>query len=605
MIDVVEFLKYLSAWWYVEINNLDKIVKYSNVIGKKNIYFCWGIENKKYKDWIQQRCEDDDIWNKNYFVVDFDVRLTHYEKTWKVMDQEELEKECEKIVNKLSENWYWDYCAKVYSWNWLHLYYSWKARRFNKDVYASWVKRVYWQMDDILKWLWYKTDNKCSNIWRIMRLPWTLNPRYKEKKNKETKQIEVLWDMWDIECTLEYFEPKDSLAFSALEEWAEVYKQELEQDKKAQVEIKRIIKQEYKNPDNIRKQINDIPARQIAEDIRGVTMMDKWLDNVALREDKKNMWAYRYKPHNVIVNTWSSMIKTDKNYFTSYELVYYEYANQDKKQTLEYFKSRYWIQIEDKQNKTEIPKKQYKLLWFTYGWDCFEKFDCFMSWELVTVVAESNSGKTTFAMDIIKENANRWVKALYINLEFPIETVWKQRRLYLNGKKKRNLTDLDPLSNEEEYEMERYVKDNLSKFEYYNEPKGIELERLIQKIIEYNDKWYVLFVIDTFSRITGNLDSKISHTNQNQSMERLQELCQNTWIAIVNLHHTNKKKEFEGSQKIHDLSNVFIMITKEEDDNWYISTNYQLSKDKFVTKTEIKTYWVDNKPSLTPPEKPF
>jgi hypothetical protein len=58
----------------------------------------------------------------------------------------------------------------------------------------------------------------------------------------------------------------------------------------------------------------------------------------------------------------------------------------------------------------------------------------------------------------------------------------------LNGKKKRNLTDLDPLSNEEEYEMERYVKDNLSKFEYYNEPKGIELERLIQKIIEYNDK---------------------------------------------------------------------------------------------------------------------
>ena len=85
-------------------------------------------------------------------------------------------------------------------------------------------------------------------------------------------------------------------------------------------------------------------------------MMDKWLDNVALREDKKNMWAYRYKPHNVTVNTWSSMIKTDKNYFTSYELVYYEYANQDKKQTLEYFKSRYWIQIEDKQNKTEIQK---------------------------------------------------------------------------------------------------------------------------------------------------------------------------------------------------------------------------------------------------------
>jgi hypothetical protein len=74
-------------------------------------------------------------------------------------------------------------------------------------------------------------------------------------------------------------------------------------------------------------------------------------------------------------------------------------------------------------------------------------------------------------MDIIKENGNRGRKCLYINLEFPIETVWKQRRLYLNGKKKRNLTDLDPLSDEDEYNMNKYVKDNLSKFEYFNDPQ--------------------------------------------------------------------------------------------------------------------------------------
>lgn len=34
-------------------------------------------------------------------------------------------------------------------------------------------------------------------------------------------------------------------------------------------------------------------------------------------------------------------------------------------------------------------------------------------------------------------------------------------------------------------------------------------------------------------------------------------------------------------------------------------TKYELSKDKFVTKTEIETYRVDNKPSLTPPDKVF
>jgi hypothetical protein len=35
------------------------------------------------------------------------------------------------------------------------------------------------------------------------------------------------------------------------------------------------------------------------------------------------------------------MIKTDKSYFTSYELVYYELMDQDKKATVEYFKDKY------------------------------------------------------------------------------------------------------------------------------------------------------------------------------------------------------------------------------------------------------------------------
>ena len=72
-------------------------------------------------------------------------------------------------------------------------------------------------------------------------------------------------------------------------------------------------------------------------------------------------------------------------------------------------------------------------------------------------------------------------------------------------------------------------------------------------------------MIDTFSRIKGNLESAVAHTSQNKSMEVLQELCQKTGVAIVNLHHTNKAGTFEGSQKIMDLSNVFILMAPEED----------------------------------------
>jgi len=60
---------------------------------------------------------------------------------------------------------------------------------------------------------------------------------------------------------------------------------------------------------------------------------------------------------------------------------------------------------------------------------------------------------------------------LYINLEFAIETVWENRRLFGKGKRKTNLTDLDPLTPEEIEQKNKYIQDKLSVFEYHNEPK--------------------------------------------------------------------------------------------------------------------------------------
>ena len=73
-------------------------------------------------------------------------------------------------------------------------------------------------------------------------------------------------------------------------------------------------------------------------------------------------------------------------------------------------------------------------------------------------------------MDIIQANAKRKKKCFYINLEFPIETMWQSRRLYLNGKKKRNMTDIEPLTPEDKSTMDRYVEGKLKQFDYHNEP---------------------------------------------------------------------------------------------------------------------------------------
>lgn len=233
--------------------------------------------------------------------------------------------------------------------------------------------------------------------------------------------------------------------------------------------------------------------------------------------------------------------------------------------------------------------------WFVFPSENFNKpendFWVMMSGELVTVVAESNSGKTTFAMDIIDKNSKLGRKCFYINLEFAIDTMRKSRWLWLNWKKKENLTDLNPLSESEEKKMNDYVSENLKKFDYYNDPNWISIANLNKLISEKAMQWYELFVIDTFSRIEWNLNSQTARTMQNKSMEVLQELAQRLDVVIIVLHHTNRAWTWEWSQKIMDLSNMFIVIEKDMDGEYEEYRRYKLMKDKFTANKEVELYY--------------
>lgn len=228
---------------------------------------------------------------------------------------------------------------------------------------------------------------------------------------------------------------------------------------------------------------------------------------------------------------------------------------------------------------------------FLYPSEKFAPFEGFMSGDLVTVVAPSNSWKTTFALDILRRNAKLGRKWMYINLEFEIATVPRNRWLWEHWKWKMDLTDIGTMTQEEKEDMETYIQKYLSQFEYYNNPDGLELDKLISLIKKKAEEWFELFVIDTFSRILWNLNSDTARTNQNRSMEALQSLVQELNIAIILLHHTNKQGKFEGSQKIMDLSNVFIMIEKSDDGMWMPSRLYTLMKDKYTPEQELDLYY--------------
>ena len=227
--------------------------------------------------------------------------------------------------------------------------------------------------------------------------------------------------------------------------------------------------------------------------------------------------------------------------------------------------------------------------WILYPSEAFDDFECIMTGELVTVVAESNSGKTTFALDLIKRNAGK-IKGFYINLEFPMETMWQSRWLWINHKSKSCLTNLELLTDEEKDDMAKFVSSNLSKYKYYNNPNWVSLQKL-QQIIEVSAMdGYKLIVIDSFSMIEGNSWND-ARWNQNKCMKALQELAQKLDIAIVVLHHTNRQGTWEGSQKIMDLSNVMIVISKEVDAEWEEYRNYALIKDKYVTNRDVDVYY--------------
>ena len=229
--------------------------------------------------------------------------------------------------------------------------------------------------------------------------------------------------------------------------------------------------------------------------------------------------------------------------------------------------------------------------WFLYPSDKFNAFEGFMSWDLVTIIAPSNSGKTTLALDIIKRNAKLGRKWMYINLEFEIATVPRSRWMWAHWKNKMDLTDLGTMTEEEKADMDNYIKSYLSEFDYYNNPNGLELDKLVSLIRKKAEEWYELFVIDTFSKILGNLNSQTARTNQNKCMEVFQSLVQELNIAVVMLHHTNRQGTWEGSQKIMDLSNVFITIEKSDDWTWIPSRIYRLMKDKYTPDKEIELWY--------------
>ena len=434
-------------------------------------------------------------------------------------------------------------------------------------------------------WLmqYYHWDVKvCKDIARVLRIPGF----YHCKGEKELVKVRS-----DLDCWQSYSYDQMLLKFPYVEE-----------EKKPEIVTRQTEKKRDDN-DSFRYKVNNLDNRTVLSDLSGTSFVgwqkitfkpcSTW-QQIYCDDKETSCWI----DHNWMIGSSDDWWPTFIQYLRRYE--------RNRGITLDMWKLAKWLKetyprLEDKKPKKfevkEIKQKEKKWppKWFLYADKVFDEFECFLSWELVTLVAETNSWKTTFAMDMITRNTNRWRKWLYINLEFPAETVWKNRWLWIHGKTKQNLSDLAPLSDQEEKEMNAYVEEKMKTFETYSNPNWMDLQDLEKLIYEKAEVWYELFVVDSLSRIHWNTDGQNSRWYQNKCMEDLQEMVQKLDIAIVLLHHTNKFWKFEWSQKIADLSNVFMFIQKEQDDYWWDCRKYTLYKDKFVTTKEMKVRYSGGK----------
>lgn len=177
--------------WNIEISNLKEIVEPNNT---ENIYFlAWGKEKTK-------RNTDSDIIEKNYFLMDFDIRNFFREQGDEITDDEiiEIGNDLGLFLNNHPKYWFNQWRFIVFTGNGLHLYYVWDSLKVPEDItpreYSAGVSRIYEEFANHLKCEYLVPDPMCKNIGRIARLPDTINQKTGKKAFilKEQNETSVL-----------------------------------------------------------------------------------------------------------------------------------------------------------------------------------------------------------------------------------------------------------------------------------------------------------------------------------------------------------------------------------------------------------------------------
>lgn len=570
---------------------LDKDVEFSTIDsswcrivtpkqGMDDLYFVWKSKNAKNRSWKE------DIYERNYFFIDYDVRAEHYTKTKNVLSDWEVMDYMMQVVDKIHNHpilWQWRYV--VFSWNGFHIYYTTDSRDFDSNAYEEWVQSIYEMSDKFLDDPILITDKSCRTINRISRLPWSYN----------TKRVSKYWlKKEDLECQVVFHEDRHCDAFISFHEKLQQSKETMEIKK-----AKNVVSREMQK-DNVYEAICEIDIRDIVCDHLWVQMQK---DNINFKSNNDGMNMWMFVSENLLVNTWSKHIMSDKPWYNTFSFVKHEITKDDK-ETFLWFRRKYkhiddlYDKIQVKTEESDKPQIDNPMDYtISFGdlirqardsrqamkksdlcsyWSLIDEYcEGIAPWELVLIWADTGVGKSEIAYNIAIENAIRWKKVLLFSLEWSLEEIayrYIQREMSKTKKieTKKYRFDWEQYRLEENkvvQELEQKLANNLFVF---NKKAKTNLPFIKEMIIKTKDKvdMIVLDHLHYISLETANENREVWEIMR--EIKLITDITKKPVVLVSHLRKRDRSKEptdqdFHWSSNIPKEATSILLLCKDND----------------------------------------
>lgn len=349
------FIKKLLENWIVsevsnlkvnlwELSNLDKINS------SEELYFVTFIpswtyyERKKHEAFF--RTSDKHVAWTNVFKADFDVRSNIYEKEGRIISPEELESYLKVLENKLQSNPNLkDYTAIINSGNWYHVYRIWERTRINSKAYYGAACKILDLIDSIMEDTpELKPDRACTNISRLMRLPWSMNKKLKYWLPPQEVKVVKLYDR------------KSKLVWKLPEFWKTF---DAEEKQKIKTGFEKLNEQQHLKTKYYKKNSPSCSGQSFYEAINCDIDIRKLVCKYTWREMAKNWinfissndwWftgAYVIPGKNVVVWRWTPHLSDTFKVYSPYAFILVHHSNGDTRKAFEWAKENWpharWI----------------------------------------------------------------------------------------------------------------------------------------------------------------------------------------------------------------------------------------------------------------------